>query len=98
MTLWPVPDATYKIRLDLKKPFTELDGENDAIEVPGYWMRAIVWSLAEELIPDFGLSGTQDAAMISVKAEDFRQTAAAHEVVQDGGEVRMVPDLQDYYR
>lgn len=98
VTLWPVPDAAYVVKLDLKKPFTELDGESDAIDCPSYWMEAIVWALAARLLPDFGLTGTNDASYIVAQAKDLMDTAAAYEVIQDGGEVRMVPDLQDYYR
>lgn len=96
VTLWPVPDAAYVVKLDLKEPFTALDDENDAIDAPTYWVEAIVYGLASRLVDDFGLAGTETGARVSIRAEDLYDTAAAYEVVQDGGEVRFVPDLQGY--
>jgi hypothetical protein len=93
ITLWPTPDAVYDIYIDYRLDFTDQDERTDAIEVPGYWMEAISWCLAERLIVPYGKSGTPLAQEIHARAADLYANASVMDIRADGGGVvTFVPD------
>lgn len=96
--VWPVPTESWILRLDARIKFTEFTLTTDEIEVPDYWIEAIIYRLAERFIIPFGRSGTPTAQEVRFMAADLYNTAAAFDVEQDGGgEVRFVPGEPRYW-
>lgn len=92
ITFWPVPDDSYKIKIDYRLRFTNTNTTTTVIDIPRHWLRATIWSLADELQVSYGLSGTAKGQMVSFKAREFFDTAAAFDNIQDGGgEIRFQP-------
>ena len=92
ITFWPVPDAIYDIKVDYRLSFTNQDERTDVIELPYYFIEAAIWCLADRLIVPFGKANTAEAKIIIPRAYDLYATAAAVDVIQDGGgEVQFSP-------
>lgn len=92
VTVWPTPDNSYVLKLDHRKPFSDITDPNAEIEVPDYWMEAVVAGLAKRCALPFGKGSSPDYREIKEIAKDLYDTAAAFDIVQDGGgEVRFVP-------
>jgi hypothetical protein len=97
VTMWPVPDAAYTLKLDVRKKFTEIDALDDTLQSPDHWQMAMVYGVAKHCIGAFGLTGTPDDARITAMADDAYNTSAAFEIMRDGdGAVRFVPDMRFY--
>ncbi len=93
ITLWPVPDDVYSLKVDYKLRFTGQDERTDVIELPDYWLEAAVWNLAERLLTPYGKDGTPMAQKVMGRAKDLYDTAAAFDVIQNGGgEVQFTPE------
>lgn len=92
VTVWPVPDTSYVLNLDHREPFSNVTDPNAEIEIPDYWMEAIVFGLAKRCAFPFGKAGSQEYAEIKSMAKDLYDTAAAFDITQDGdGEIRFAP-------
>jgi hypothetical protein len=81
MNVWPVPD-TYsdtnsKIRIRYTKTVTEMVADTDTPDFPEHWEEAIIYGLAQRLLPEYGSSmerGQQirsDAQQFLMIAESF---------------------------
>lgn len=92
VTVWPTPDASYVLKLDHREPFSSITDTNAEIEVPDYWVEAIVYGLAKRCAFPFGRTGTPTYQEIKDLAKDLYDTAAAFDIIQDGGgEIRFAP-------
>jgi hypothetical protein len=92
VTVWPVPDQSYVLNLDHREPFSNVTDPNAEIEIPDYWMEAIVFGLAKRCALPFGKAGTPSYVEIARMAKDLGDTAAAFDITQDGdGEIRFAP-------
>lgn len=57
MYVWPSPNtARDVINFTYERPLQAIDNVTDEIDVPGYWLEAIITNLAERLILKFGCS------------------------------------------
>lgn len=92
VTVWPVPDQSYVLNLDHREPFSNITDSDDEIEIPDYWMEATVFGLAKRCAIPFGKTGSPRYLEIKQMADDLYDTAAAFDIVQDGGgEIRFAP-------
>lgn len=93
LIFWPTPDDTFTVRIDYRQEFTNQTDENDEIEVPDYWIEALIYKLAERLLIPYGFSGTPTSQEVRFMSKDLYDTASAFDVVQDGGGIiHFVPD------
>ena len=92
VTVWPVPDQDYVLFLDHREPFSNITNAATEIEIPDYWMGAVIYNLQVRCAMAFGVSGTVRYNEIKILAKDLYDTAAAMDIVMDGGgEVRFAP-------
>lgn len=92
VTVWPIPDASYVLNLDHREPFSNITDPNAEIEIPDYWMEAVVFNLAKRCAIPFGRTGSSEYVEIARTAKDLYDTAAAFDIIQDGdGEIRFAP-------
>lgn len=62
--VWPNPDdSTTVITLDYQRPFDDMDGANDNLDFPSYWVMALIYNLAWALSPEFGIPVTERTAL-----------------------------------
>lgn len=92
VTTWPVPDDSYVLNVDYRKPYAGITDSTVDVEVPDYWVEAIVYGLAQRCGINFGKAGTPRYAEIKEMARDLRNTASAFDITMDGeGEIRFAP-------
>lgn len=92
VTVWPIPDQDYVLNLDFREPFSEITSASALIEIPDYWIPATVYGTAKLCGLPFGKVGTSGYAEIKSTAKDLYDTAAAFDIVMDGGgEIRFAP-------
>lgn len=92
VTVWPTPDDDYYLFLDHREPFANITSSTATIEIPDYWMDAVIYGLAKRCAIHYGKAGTPRYVEISKFAKDLHDTAAAFDIIQDGdGEVRFAP-------
>lgn len=53
--IWPVPDAQYTIFLSFLTPLQQFGSVDDSIVLPPAYKTAILWNLAVELCPMYGI-------------------------------------------
>ena len=70
LTLWPVPSATMTLNLWSDKPLQSFANASDTVVLPPGYARAIAYSLAEELGPEFDVPVSND---IKLKASHARK-------------------------
>jgi hypothetical protein len=92
ITFWPTPDDDYKIKVDYKTRFTNASVTTTEIEIPRYWLKAVIWCLARDLAIPYGVVGSPAGMAIAAEAQSLYNTAAAFdEIQQGGGEIRFAP-------
>lgn len=78
ITLYPVPDsntATYKELIIIgQKPYDDFDSASDTLDLPSYWINALVWGLADQLAYEYGM-GLAERSMITKKAMSHKEAA-----------------------
>lgn len=78
ITLFPVPDSTTATNKTLvvigQKPYDDFDSSSDTLDLPPYWINAVVWALADQLAYEYGV-GLAERSMINKKAMFHRQVA-----------------------
>lgn len=91
--LWPIPDSTFAsgntIELTYQRPFEEFDTATDEPDFPSYWTRAIIYGLAAELAPEYGLA-LQDRGYLDKKAIESKEVALSFGTEE--GSIRFMPD------
>lgn len=92
VTTLPVPDQDYVMFLDHREPFSNITNAATLIEIPDYWMGATIYNLQVRCAMSFGATGTDRYREIKPLAKDLYDTAAAMDIIMDGGgEVRFAP-------
>lgn len=78
LRFWPIPDTTtasdYTIELTYQRPFEEFDTATDEPDFPSYWTRAIIYGLASDLAPEYGLP-LNDRRTLKMEAKEFKDDA-----------------------
>ncbi len=92
LTFWPVPDDSYKVKVDYKTRFTNATVTTTEIEIPRYWLKATIWCLARDLAVPYGIVGSAAGMKIEAEAQKLYDTAAAFDNIQQGGgDIRFAP-------
>lgn len=93
LRFWPIPDATtasqYTIELTYQRPFEEFDTATDEPDFPSYFTRAIIYGLASDLAPEYGLP-LNDRKTIKAEAAEFKELALSFGTEE--GSIRFMPD------
>ena len=69
INVYPVPSNTQSLHISSKQQLTQITAPDDDIVVPPGYLRALKYSLAIEIAPEFGVQVTQDIAMIAASAK-----------------------------
>lgn len=100
LRFWPIPDATvagqYEIELTYQRPFEEFDNATDEPDLPSYWTRAIIYGLAYDLSPEYGV-GLPDRKSLQTDAVMYKDLALSYGTEE--GSITFKPDwimLGDY--
>ena len=91
--VWPAPDTTAgTLKFTYRRRIMDMDAGTDNFDIPQEWYLAVVYGLANQLLPVYGRSGT-------ARANDIKQTfSGAYLSIRgfDNGEglasVRITPD------
>lgn len=90
INLWPKPDnSTTTITIHYQRPFEDINNNTDDIDVPPYWMEALIYGLAWRLSPEYG-TPIQDRAVLAKEAEYFHQQALSFGTEE--GSLLLMPD------
>jgi hypothetical protein len=78
LTLYPVPNTYVATNMELvilgQKPFDDFDAAGDTLDLPPYWINALVWGLAAQLAYEYGV-GLAERSMITKKAAEHKEAA-----------------------
>lgn len=92
LTFWPTPDDDYRAKVSYKARFTNATVTTTEIQIPRYWLKAVIYGLADDLATAFGSVETVRGQKINAKAREYYDKAAAFDNIQQGGgEIRFVP-------
>lgn len=90
---WPIPDATastqYEIELTYQRPFEEFDTATDEPDFPSYWTRAIIYGLAYDLSPEYGV-GLGDRKTLQQDSILYKDVALSYGTEE--GSITFKPD------
>lgn len=93
LRLWPIPDATFAsgntIEITYQRPFEEFDTATDEPDFPSYWTRAIIYLLAYDLCPEYGVA-LPDRKQIQADALMYKLDALGFGTEE--GSIRFMPD------
>ena len=93
LRLWPIPDSTFAsgntIEITYQRPFEEFDTATDEPDFPSYWTRALIYLLAAELGPEYGVS-LQNQAYLEKKGDALKMEALGFGTEE--GSIRFTPD------
>lgn len=95
--LWPVPRENFNHLTALAQfQVQEVGALSQEIEIPTRWQEAVIWALSE--IVSFELPGVDDGrrSQIAMKARQSLNDASSGET--DGSPIRIMPNLQGYFR
>lgn len=78
--VWPGPDDVQEtLRFTFTRTIEDFDNINDDPDFPQEWLQALVYNLADEMIPDYGIKGDR-AVKIPEKAASWLQKALGYDV------------------
>lgn len=81
--VWPTANAIFAsnstFKLQIKKPFDDMDTANDDFEFPQEWYEAIVYGLAERIAPMIGYP-LPDRQLLKAEARDYLDLALTFDV------------------
>jgi len=90
ISIWPKPvDSVTTITIHYQRPFEDINNNTDDIDVPPYWMEALIYGLAWRLAPEYG-TPLQDRSLMAKEAEYFHQQALSFGTEE--GSLLMMPD------
>lgn len=93
LRLWPIPDATFTanntIEITYQRPFEEFDTATDEPDFPSYWTRAIIYGLAYDLSPEYGVA-LNDRKTLQADAMVYKDQALSFGTEE--GSIRFMPD------
>lgn len=67
--VWPTPDAADSIKFSYKQSIDDFDGQTNDPYFPAEWLDALVYGLAERLIPHYEVSGEDKMTLIGQAAK-----------------------------
>jgi len=93
LRFWPIPDTTtasnFTIELTYQRPFEDFDAATDTPDFPSYFTRALIYALATDLAPEYGLS-LQDQARLEKQRDQSKMAALSFGTEE--GSIRFMPD------
>lgn len=93
LRFWPIPDVTtaadFTIELTYQRPFEDFDAATDTPDFPSYFTRALIYALALDLAPEYGLS-VQDTSKLERQADKSKMAALSFGTEE--GSIRFMPD------
>lgn len=93
LKFWPIPDATvaanYTIEITYQRPFEDFDNSTDEPDFPNYWTRAIIYGLAYDLSPEYGVA-LADRRTLQQDAMMYKDLALSYGTEE--GSIRFMPD------
>lgn len=93
LRFWPIPDATaasqLTIELTYQRPFEDFDTATDEPDFPSYWTRAIIYGLAYDLSPEYGMA-LSDRRVLQADAMVYKDLALSFGTEE--GSIRFMPD------
>lgn len=93
LRFWPIPDTAaatqYTIELTYQRPFEDFVAATDTPDFPSYWTRALIYGLAFDLAPEYGVP-LQDRQLLAVMAKEAKDTALSFGTEE--GSIRFMPD------
>lgn len=93
LRFWPVPDSSaatnFTIELTYQRPFEDFDTATDEPDFPSYWTRALIYALARDLAPEYGLA-LRDRDDLRKEAKDAKEAALSFGTEE--GSIRFMPD------
>lgn len=94
--VWPAPDATAgTLKFTYRRSIMDMDASDDDIDLPQEWYNAIVWNLAEEMIPEYGPIDQVTAALVVRKAGDTYAKVQAFNIAEGEGSVMIRPGMDE---
>lgn len=91
--VWPEPDdALYDLTITYRRRIMDMDASSDNFDLPQEWYMALVYGLADQLIPIYGKSGTPRAAEITSKAANAYMSVKAFDLDEGESSIFIVPD------
>ena len=72
--IYPIPDKNYQLFLLTEKPLTQMTLDTD-LELPAGWERMLIYNLAVELYPEYGIE--PDALVLKIANDSKRLVRAA---------------------
>lgn len=97
LMVWPIADTTFiansTIEVLLTKPFDDMDSSTDTLAFPQGWELAVLYGLAAQLAPDYGLPASDQKMLIAV-AEKLKEDALSWDMEHTS--VFFTPDRRNY--
>lgn len=91
--VWPAPDSTGgTIKFTYRRRIMDMDASADTFDLPQEWYMALVYGLADQLIPIYGRSGTPRGAEITQKALIAYNSVKSFDIDEGESSIFMVPD------
>lgn len=72
--VYPKPDANYTLYLEMEQPFTSLANLNANITFPSGYKRAIIYNLAIEIAPEYGVAASAELVKIASDSKRLIET------------------------
>lgn len=95
MYVWPTPDnETDLILFTYERDLLDFDTANDTPDLPQEWTRALVWALAAELAPEFGIPMDRMGEIVS-RANSLKESILGWD--NDVYSIRLQPDYRGDY-
>ena len=84
ISLWPTPvDSTTTITIHYQSQIEDMDASTDDFDFPSYWMNALIYNLAWNLAPEYGIP-PQDRQMLQAEANYWHQMALSMDTEEGG--------------
>lgn len=63
--IWPLADATGgTLKFTYRRRIMDMDAGSDDFDFPAEWYEALVYNLAQRMIPDYGAGNTPEASLV----------------------------------
>lgn len=87
--LWPVPDAVSALKYTYVRQFEDFDTNSDEADIPTEWLNALIWNLAVDICPEFGITG-QSLKTAAGFADKYKSDAVNWDQDMEG--ITITPD------
>ena len=81
--VWPVPDQSLAIKMWVRRKIDLLDSSSDTFDLPEEWYRPVVYLLALDLAPEYGvtLAERQDLRQVTMEALELAKQNQTQQIV-----------------